>query len=196
MLYRKARDNEILNFIEMYGGTNIKTIANIYYDNSNNGYILASRRLKLLYDNKFLKRNRKSINDEFIYYRGNNPISLHKAKLLEVYSRIYRLGKINKFTINMDLPCRREIDGFIELEIEDTEYINTYPIIIEIDNTHNTSIKKINDIYNCGYFQKQYGIFPIIVRVKRNEYDKKLYHNDINIYNLEWDLKGINDIIE
>ena len=194
-IYRKKRDNDILKFIETYGGTNTNTIANLFFKDTLNAYILASKRLKILYNNKLLKRCRKSINSEYVYYI-NKPISEHKAKILETYSKISQLGKVIKFDMEVEIPnAKRRIDGLIELEIEDEEYISTYVFILEIDKTHNTSFKKIKDIYNSQHFQKQYDIFPSFVIVKRNEWDKKLKDKTINLVNLSWNLENINDII-
>lgn len=195
-MYRKERDNEILNFIEKYKGSNINTIANLFFSNSKNPYLNASRRLRVLYDNKIIKRSRKSLNDEYVYFI-NKPITLHKAKLLETYSRLTLIGTINLFEQEMKIPnANRTIDGFIELEVEDDKYINTYPIIIEIDNTHCTSHKKIKDIYNSGYFQKIYNTMPRVLIVNRNDYNIKICDKDIDILNINWNLDCIDDIIK
>lgn len=196
-MYKKQRDNEILKFIETHRSITIKICANIFFSHSNNAYDLARKRLRILYKNKLIKRY-KALGQEVIYY-FNKPLKPHAIKLLEVYSELYKRGNVITFKKEMSLKCplkQRKIDGFIEVEIEDKQYITTIPLIIEIDFTHNTHINKIKDIYNSNYFQEQYGFMPRVVIVKGNEWDKKLIsNNDIEIVNIDWNLENIEEVL-
>ncbi|GAA0768750.1 hypothetical protein GCM10008908_09460 [Clostridium subterminale] len=195
-MYKKDRDNKILKFIEEHGSITINICANLFFNNANNKYDLARKRLRILYKNKYIKRN-KEVGAEVIYYL-NRPLKPHNLKLLEVYSRLCTIGNVITFEKEKMVLCpnkKRKIDGFMEIEIDDGEYINTYPVIIEIDYTHNTHIDKIKDVYNSNYFQNQYGFLPSILIVKKNEWDKKLNgYEDITIINLNWNLDNIEEV--
>ena len=97
--------------------------------------------------------------------------------------------KINTFQREYIVGNYR-IDALLELEYKD--YFYTF--IIEIDYTHFTSIKKLDDIYFSGIFQEKYkdmgdNIFPsvIIVRPYTADLDSKLY----NIYPLDFTLAAL-----
>ena len=66
-----------------------------------------------------------------------------------------------------------------------------YPIIIEIDKTHDTGSDKINDIYKSSHYQKRFEIMPMMLIVKRNEFQKRIYVKDVNLVYVNWDLEGI-----
>lgn len=194
-MYKKDRDNKILNFIEEYGSITINICANLFFSNANNKYDLARKRLRILYNNKYIKRY-KEVGAEVIYYL-NKSLKPHDLKLLEVYSKLSSIGNVVTFEKEKVILCpnKRKIDGFMEIEVEEGEYINTYPLIVEIDYTHNTHLNKIKDIYNSNYFQDMYGFLPIILIVKRNQWDKKLNgYADIAIINLDWSLDNIEEV--
>lgn len=197
-MYKKDRDNEILKFIEEHGSITINICANLFFNNANNSYDLARKRLRILYKNKYIKRH-KAVGSEVIYYL-NRPIKPHNLKLLEVYSKFSTMGNVITFEKEKMVICpnkKRKIDAFMEIEVDDGEYINSYPLIVEIDYTHNTHIDKIKDIYNSNYFQSQYGFLPTIIIVKRNEWDKKLNsYDDITIINLNWNLDNIEEVFD
>lgn len=193
------RDKEILKFVEDHKAITIKICANLFFSNSKNNYYSASRRLKILQENGLLKRFRKDVYSEAIYYEKGSPLSPHRIKLLELYSRLTMIGNVITFIKEYTVPCenmKRKNDGLIEIAVLDKEYEYTYPLIIEIDYTHDTSINKIKDLRDSGHFQELYDIMPIMIIVKRFEYQKKVYVNGVNIIYLNWDLEGIENIFD
>lgn len=202
MMYLKENDNRILQFVEDNKSISIQICANLFFNNCSkeSAYISASRRLKTLYDNKFLKRFRKTINDEYVYYRDGSPLGYHSMKLLEVYSKLSTIGEIVRFEKEFMVgsgKTKRKNDGLIEIKVEQGEYINTYAVIIEIDYSHETNWAKIRDIIKSGVYQKMYGTMPTILIVKRYEHMKKLNSNsDVEILNINWKLDGIEQLFE
>lgn len=198
-MYLKQRDKDILNWLENVSsindkdGVNNKIIGNIFYNDCKDPYYNSSRRLKELYRSKFLKRYRKNINDEYIYYRSR-PLSEHQIKLLEVYSKFCTLGNVTLFEREVEVVGgnkKRKNDGLIIIEIEKEGYLYEYPIIIEIDKTHDTGSDKINDLYRSSHYQNRFGIMPMMLIVKRNEFQKRIYVKDVNLVYVNWDLEGI-----
>jgi len=202
MMYLKENDNRILKFVEENKSITIQICANLFFRDCNkeSAYISASRRLKKLYDNKFLKRFRKTINDEYVYYRDGNPLGYHKMKLLEVCSKLSTIGEIVKFEQEFEVASgkiKRKNDGLIEIKVEQGEYINTYAVIIEIDYSHETNWAKIKDIIKSGVYQNMYGTMPTILIVKKYEHMKRLNGNDdIDIVNVNWKLDNIEDLFK
>lgn len=98
--------------------------------------------------------------------------------------------------------CRGSVDGLIEFEYKNYFYC----FIIEVDKTHQTSKRKLIDIYLSNHFQSQYeeirhekDIFPSVLIIKSDiklmRYNK--YFNDKFIVNfIEWDLNNIHEILE
>lgn len=194
-MYRKLKDNDILTFIEKHKGITIKTCANLFYSHCNNSYYMASRKLKGLYENKRLKRFRKTINDEYVYYISGTPIKPHKTKLLEVYSRLLLNWNVELFEKEIQVENRKN-DGLFELVIDRGDYDEIFPLIVEIDYSHDTDFKKMKDIYESGYYQERYEIMPVTLIVKRYDFQKRFSTELFNVVYVNWDLDGIESIFD
>jgi len=194
------RDKALLKWLEDVSltkeknGINNKIAGNLFYNNCKDPYYNASRRLKELYRNGFLKRHRKSISDDYIYYNDERPLSEHQMKLLEVYSKLSTLGDVILFEREVEVigsKKKRKNDGLVVIKNNNIEY----PIIIEIDKTHDTDITKINNIIESNYYQNRFGKMPTMLIVKRYEFQKKFYSKNINIVYIDWDLNNINELL-
>lgn len=62
---------------------------------------------------------------------------------------------------------------------------------LEVDVTHTTDMKKYEDIYANGYFQEEYGTFPIVIVIGDilTEYD----NDDFETVFLDYNLNGFAD---
>lgn len=197
-MYLKERDKKIRLFVEEYGGITINICANIFFTSSNQKYMLASKRLRILYKNNYLKRYRKDIYSEVVYYLEKPPKD-HTVKLLELYSRLYMIGDIIRF----EKHCRvrtggkdRQLDGLIELQIKKDDEAYIFPLIIEIDATHNTSLKRMQEIYESNFFQNEYGVFPYVLIVKRHSW-QTVFSTDLFGYKfLNWEMEGLEDVFD
>ena len=196
-MYFKARDREILNFVQNYGSITINICAKLFFKDANNCKDLARKRLRILYDSNYLKKYQEHINTEAIYYI-NKPLKPHALKLLDVYAELSTMGKVIKFKKEYKVECKnktRKLDAFIELEVEDEEYITIYPIIIEIDYSHVTSWEKARDIYESNYFQTQYdGVFPTLIIVQRNQWQNKFNTSLFNYKYINWNLDNLKEV--
>lgn len=198
-MYLTDRDKDILRFIEEFKSITINQCAKIFFKNSTekNAYYQARKRLRLLSDNNYLKRFRKDMRTEVVYY-FKNKLSEHDLKVLDIYAEIIDLGaEITLFEREHIIPTKnKEYRADALIECQKDGYF--YPILIEIDYTHFTSQKKLDDIYNSNYFQNKYkklddNIFPTIIIVR------PFLPNNTNTANnnysiLYFDINNINNI--
>lgn len=164
------RDKEILKFIESYGSITINQCSKIFFGHCKQNYYQTRKRLKLLADNGYLKRYRKDMRTETVYYQ-EKKLSFHDLKVLDVYAYVKSVGAdITFFKQEYSITLKDKeyrADGFLEC-LKDNYF---FPIIIESDISHLTGEKKLMDIYNSGYFQDKYkdmedDIFPTVVIVR------------------------------
>lgn len=195
-MYITKRDREILKFIENNGSITINQAADVFFKDNIYKHDQARKRLRLMYQNKMIKRFKKDIYSEVQYY-FNRPLTLHNSKLFDVYGILCTIGKIISFEKEFKIETKdknRKIDGFIELEIETDTEILTYPVIIEIDYTHNTSLKKLKDIYESNYFQEIYDVFPTVLIIKKYNWQEQ-FKTDLFYYKfLNWNLEGLKEV--
>jgi len=197
-MYLKQRDKDILNFIEKWGSANATIIGNLFFSDCKDSYYNASRRLKILCQDRFLKKYRKDMYSKNIYFMGAKPLTEHQIKLLEVYSKLSMLGNTITLEREVSVPCgskKRKNDGVITLSREDDKYIYEYLFIVEIDLTHDTNTTKINQVAESNYYQNKYDLEPVWIIVKHNEYQKKYYTNSSNIIYVNWNLDELNENI-
>lgn len=196
-MYLKPRDKKILQWIEDVStikekdGINNKIAGNLFYNDCKDPYYNASRRLKELFKEGFLKRHRKNPHEEYVYYRSQRPLSEHQLKLLEVYAVLNTFGKVTLLEKEVMIKCKnknRKNDGLIVVEVNGYEY----PIIVEIDKSHDTDSVKINDIVSSNYYQGRFGIMPLFLIVKKYEFQKKYYPKEANVVYANWTLEQIN----
>ncbi|WP_033047159.1 hypothetical protein [Clostridium botulinum] len=190
-MYLSDRDKSILKFIEEYGSITINQCSKIFYTKNKERYYQARKKLKKLADEKLLKRYRKDMRSQAVYYMSKK-LSFHDLKVLDIYAELIDMGANitffkREYTINT-LNKNYRADGLIEC-IFDGYF---YPILIEIDYTHFTSPKKLLDIYHSEYFQNKYkdldeNIFPSIIIVKpiisKSNFKSKnfnIFYTDLN----------------
>lgn len=183
------RDKEILKFIEHYKSITPNQCSKLFYS-GNYSYDMARKRLSHLYKEGILKRYRKNMNSECFYYM-DKYLSIHDSKAIDVMAEAKHIGgKIISFERKYRL-LSYELDALLEVEYKG--YI--FPFIIEVDYTHFTSLKKLDDIYNSGYFQDKYkdlgeNIFPGVVIIKPYS-GSCLQSNLYYIYHLDFELNNL-----
>lgn len=193
-MFLTNRDKEILKFIEEYGSITINQCSQIFFTHCKQNYYQARKRLKLLSDNKYLKRYRKDMRSETIYYL-HKKLSIHDLKVLDVYSYlVYSGASIKFFKQEYIIPVEDKnyrADALIEFVYKD--YF--YTILVEVDYTHYTSQKKLLDIYTSFHFQDKYknlgeNIFPKIIIIRPvviNQYESI---DGIDVLYLDFSLKN------
>lgn len=197
-MYLTKRDKNILKFIEEYKSLTIKQCSQLFFNNCKESYYQARKRLKLLADNHYLKRYRKDMRSETVYYM-DKKLSCHDLKVIDVYACLKTIGvDIKTFEREYVINCggkEYRADGFFEFICCDGYF---HLLLVEIDDTHFTSLNKLLDIYNSNYFQDKYknlddNLFPNVIIIRPfiptnislslpfNVY----YHTNISVYNIK-----------
>lgn len=194
------RDKNILRFIEEYKSITINQCSKIFFNNCKQAYYQARKRLRQLYDNKYIKRYRADMKSECIYYL-TKKLSIHHLKVLDAYAEFIKIGaNIEYFKTEYKVPTKSKyyrLDALIEVTYE--EYF--YPLIIEVDYTHFTSQRKLIDIYNSKHFQDKYkelddNIFPTVLIIRPVISDNSITSDLFNIVYLDFTLDGIEQVFE
>lgn len=167
MMYFKDRDADIMRFVREYGSITISQAAKIFFNHSNNKYDLARKRLMILYKNSYLKRYQAEISKQAVYYL-DKPLKDHSLKLLDVYAELSAFSRIVSFIREYSIENHR-CDGYFQIETEDEDYIYNFNVLVEIDQSHETSVTKIKNIIAGNKFETD----PILIIVQRNDFMKK-----------------------
>lgn len=152
----QARDIDIVNHAEKYGGT-IQQYADLFFDGS---YNASKHRLKILKDNKLIKADLHPIANKKVYFKGKIP-SYHSLIAQDIYIKnkdiiqeFKREAKLDKF----------KVDIFII-----TKKLNIY--IIELDIFNRTSKEKQEAIRK--YIKIKLNKEPRIIVLTKSDIEKK-----------------------
>lgn len=187
------RDKKILIWIEKYCSITINQCSKIFFTGNKQAYDQARKRLRYLNKEGLIKRYRKDPRSEVIYYM-DKKLKIHDLKLMDFVAEFYAQGwELHKF------------DKEFTVKVKDKKYIIdgkavfkkgkiSLPAIIEIDYSHMTAIKKINDIANVckGKYLK---IF-FVVRVAQEKIKIKKTENDsVCLIYLPWGLEELKEVL-
>ena len=197
MIKLRQRDNDIINFINIYGFLSIQQCADIFYTNNKMKYDETRKRLKKLYDNKLL--HKISIdNNKIVYTSNHKSVNWHRYLLIQFYSLLCQYGEINTFVTEykfMDLGIRP--DGFFEL-IFNSQLISMF---VEVDYSHDTELDRYEKLYKDGrvqeYYRDHYGkaIFPEVVIIKKNIPRKTIHSNNYKIIYLDFNFNNFSKVL-
>lgn len=177
-MYIKDKDRNIIRHIEQFGFITTKQTEFIFYQNHKNAYKEACRRLKILSDNKMIRKNKCSNTSENVYTLDDGkPPSKHATLLMDFYARLINLGcEIINFKREYTWFTGKRSDGFIEFKFGKVECC---PYIIEVDFSHGTNVdKKYMPVFESGILQdkyrEEYGVemFPKICVISMNDNQK------------------------
>lgn len=182
------RDNEIIAFLEEVSIADTSTINQMFFNNSSRA---CSRRLKILTDNKIIKRlDRKYLNQEYIYYVSRAPRQV-QHKLL--FSRL--LGKlVGEGAEILKYKCPLKIgnvipDGFICYKIGR----KTKVALVEVELTKELDKAKYKELIRSKEFKDIFDstIPDVIVISDRKSYQMK----EFNVINIKTDLINIDNLL-
>lgn len=174
------RDKEILKFIETNKSITVQQATKIFFKNN---YKSASRRLKQLEEEGYLRSYISKYNKQKAYYM-EKPLSSHDLTVLDVYAELIKLGAtIIKYKSAFKEGSRLSYlnglikpDGYIEFEYQD--YI--YHLLIEIDLTHYTGLEKFK-LYEKMARDKIFEEFPTILVLRPMENDFRYESDTLDI---------------
>lgn len=171
-----SRDKKILRYMEEYPvGLTISQAGMMFFPRGNFNYTYARQRMKTLLDMGALKYFKNPYTKEIIYYLEGQKPTVHNNTIINVYANLvyynYRI-----------LSFKRE-QSFLESKIRVdalTIYQNdsgTKIAIIEssLTNPPEISLRKLETVYDNGYFQEKYGDFPLVflLHASNKQYDSE-----------------------
>lgn len=184
------RDRDIYNFIYEYGSITIDQCSKIFFSHCKRKYEIASRRLRELLKNEYVKIGYIKYTNENIYYI-NKKLSFHDLTVIQYCAELINLGAEN---LKLEAPKKWHdtliSDGFVYYELNGKQYIN----IIEVCfSNKNVKIKDYEDLYMSNLIQKELGIEPKLIII--SEFHEKYKSDIIPIILFDYTFKNLFKII-
>jgi predicted transcriptional regulator len=180
-LYLSPRDKRILRHIEQYQAT-INQIAKIFFPKNQNNYTYAQTRLRKLFSKNCIKQYQPQDNKQMVYYipsDAHKQWNQHSLYLMDFYANLVFYGcEIKQFEkeYQWKQASRRSDGAFI------FNYNNIiYSILVEVDFSHQTSQKKIEELYASQEPQDKLGEFPYfcIINPTGHDYEYNFKHPEL-----------------
>ena len=183
------RDKKVLKWIEKYYAISVKQAQAIFYKN----YEVSRRRLQHMEELGILKSYINKYNKEKVYYQQRKRRS-HDLFIYDFVKKIYEYnGELKEMKVrDRFLDGQIEADAFIKFQIGK----NLCFIILEVDYTHCTDLKKLSlyeKLYKRGDLQKVcYNTFPIllvsapIVTTKYSSYNIDTIYTSLDFHEADY----------
>lgn len=152
------RDNQVILFIEKFKIATTSTISGLFYPSLR----VAQHRLKLLYENKLLKRDRDPFTGQYYYY-NKKPIQIrHSLLLTNFYREINKLVDVKLFENEFTHFEGIRPDGFLAVEFSNKKK-EIYFVETEISNK--PDIEKYEELYKSNQWKSVFPKFPKLIFV-------------------------------
>lgn len=179
------RDKLVLEFINKFKFATTDTIAELFYPN----LVIARRRLKLLYDNKLLKRDRDHFTAQYYYYNTKSKQMKHQLLLTDFYRELNKIAEIVFF--ENEFKCENVIaDALAVYKLNEIAYVAF--IEVEISNK-GIDLDKYEKLFRSNKYEKYFnGVFPLIIAITNKTIPKtslKIIEVNEDIENLRGKLK-------
>lgn len=187
----------ILNHISEYGFITNKQCASIFYKGNKQALLQAQTKMKLLYDNKIVKRAEYSKTKELVYMLEKKPISEHRMILMNLYAYLYSNFNVIHFKTEESWQCKTRNDAHIILENDDGAMLG---LLCEVDIYHKTSKEKMDKLYNSLEVQTWYNMkydidyYPSVLII--NSTGRPTIKSDkYDVITIDFSLTGIEDLL-
>lgn len=167
------RDLEVIEFLEIHKIATSTTIDHFFYHSKR----VAQRRLKAMYDSKYLKRSQNYINEDYSYYLDKPKQFKHSLLITEFYREFSKCVDIKKFEIQkkIDNIIPDALIGYIENNKKKVAILE-----IEISNKGFDYSKYLNFPFQ-KYFNTMPDVFIVTKqRIKLNDKINFIHIRDIN----------------
>lgn len=195
----RNKSNEIINALEQFEGLTINQLGHMFFPSNEYNYYYARNKLKLMQNKGLINAYRDIDKNKKIYFIGNKlpDISMHRMVLMDFYSYLVYSGceiKDYKFEYRW-LDGKYRSDGIFFIEFNEVMQI----IVVEVDFTHKTDLKKYEFLYESRECQNKFGTFPtiFIINSKGNKYEYKFNVEEVEdyIYYLDFKFKEFSRVI-
>lgn len=178
-------DKKVLNFINQFKVATTTTIVELFYSSLRYG----QQRLKMLYDNKLLNRDRDHFTSQYYYYTKKPKQVRHSLLLADFYREINKLAKIEYFENEFTQFDGIRPDGFLAAELPGNRK-EIYFIETEISNKPDT--EKYEELFKSNAWEVIFPKFPKVVFVTDKKVDDSKYFDVIKV---DEDLKNIRGLL-
>lgn len=178
------RDRKVIDFISNMNCVNTNIIYELFYPSLR----VAQNRLKLMYDNKILKRDRDHFTNQFYYYIDNKPKQVnHNLILAKFYNKLSKTAKIVTFKKEYSIGDVRS-DALVIYSRGNKSYI----AFIEVELSNTPDIWKYEKLYKSGEYKKHFNeVFPLIMYIT----NKNIPKTNLKIVKINEDIEDIRGII-
>lgn len=178
------RDKKVLNFIEKFNVATTDTIQELFYPSIR----VAQHRLKLMYDNKLLKRERDHFTAQYIYYIRKPKQLRHDLLLTDFYREMNRLTDIELFEKEFTIDNVRP-DGLIAYRYKGKSYIAC--IEVQIANIA-LDVEKYEKLFKSGKYKKYFPVFPLVYAIT----NKKIPYTELKIIRVNEDMSNLKEVLK
>lgn len=170
------RDKKVIEFIQEYKVATTETIKELFYPSLR----VAQNRLKLMYDNKILQRDRDYYTSQYYYYI-KKPIQVRHCQLLtDFYRHLSKKAHIELFEKEFIIENVRP-DALVAYRYTNRNYI----AFVEIELSNTPNIEKYEKLYQSGQYKDYFPVFPLIYYVT----DKKIPDTKLEIIRISEDMR-------
>lgn len=168
-------DKKALAFIPKFKIATTNTIAELFYPSLR----YAQHRLKLLYENKELKRSRDNYSTQYMYYMKKPSQIKHCLLLTEFYLELNRIAQIVYFDTEFTFFEGIRPDAFTAVEFPNKRK-EVYFIEVELSNK--PDVEKYEQLYlSHKWKSKGFPAFPKVVFVTNKPVTDSKYFDVIKI---------------
>jgi hypothetical protein len=180
---RTKKVKKILDLVEKFGVCNSEQVANLvyaHYKNPKVAKIHASAKLKNLYDNKLLKRDRAHINAKYFYFTSKKPKQVeHRLYAVDLYIKLVNFYGETNVDMIIHYNGIKGIESDALITIKKDKYI--YYFFLEVHySSKQFNVEKYENIFNDQSF---INIYPkeILEKNKKLQFPKILVMTDRKI---------------
>lgn len=189
-----SREKRLLNFIDIFGAATTSQIQKLFYSEKSTdkcARIKAQTRLKMLFDNKYIKRIRSDINSEYIYYQKKTQFLNHQILLVDVYLYLLHIeGDILEFTPEIVFADIRP-----DAKVVFDDYTFEHTFLVEVHRGFNPfDQQKYEDFYYSKVWKEYFEVFPKILVVSDRKIQLK--PSKIPFVIVPYSLEGIENILK
>lgn len=178
------KDKEVLQFLEKFKVATTDTISELFYHNLK----WTQRRLKKLYDNKYLKRERDHFTSQYMYYIRKPKQLRHDLLLTDFYREMNRLTDIELFEKEFTIDNVRP-DGLIAYRYKGKSYIAC--IEVQIANIA-LDVEKYEKLFKSGKYKKYFPVFPLVYAIT----DRKIPATKIEVIRVNEDMSNLREVLK
>jgi len=173
-----GRDRKVIDFVTKMNCVSTKTLHELFYPSLR----VAQNRLKLLTENKILKRDRDHFTSQYYYYPGVKPKQVyHNLLLTDFYKELSKWATIEVFIKEYSIEEIRS-DGLVIYTKDNKSYV----AFIEVELSNSPDVAKYENLYRSGKYKTYFkGVFPLIYYIT----DKEVAKTILKVIRISEDMK-------